>query len=409
MLNQEMSLLLISSDLIALDSFSEGALVKTSLALVVAATSIFVFTQAADAQYMSNDVVLRAGSDDRVLFTDRYLSRTDSCLPPDSCLQRTNSCLLRSDRYLLRTDSCLLRSDRCLLSNFGVLRPNHGLLRGQWLLRLLRRTSRRIVRHWPVRLGRSSWNRPKVGSSRSADAYAILSSSATPGWRSRPRCKRLDFGQRLASRRRTCRGGRPSCPSSTGTGGTSGGWACRGSRARGPSAIRPPPPPSITTGSCVASWLPVIMLEQNSSIELSSGRPLAFLDRVELAGDVGELLDEELVHLQPVGRVGVRQQVVDHVVDAQVREPQRRVVVVELERGDPRGVGLEAEHEDVAHQPHVLGDVLRNAVGGPRHVRLVERRPPALQLALLAGAARSAARRRAPSRGTRRACAGRWR
>ncbi len=47
-------------------------------------------------------------------------------------------------------------------------------------------------------------------------------------------------------------------------------------------------------------------------------RALAFLDRVELAGDVGELLEEELVHLQPVGRVGVRQQVVDHVVHAEV-------------------------------------------------------------------------------------------
>ena len=42
-----------------------------------------------------------------------------------------------------------------------------------------------------------------------------------------------------------------------------------------------------------------------------------------LRGDVGELLDEELVHLQPVGRVGVREQVVDHVVDAEVREAQR--------------------------------------------------------------------------------------
>ena len=66
-------------------------------------------------------------------------------------------------------DDCLLRSDSCLLSNFGILRPNHGILRGQWLLRqwLLRRLqSRRIIRHWPVRLGRCSWNQPKVGSSR---------------------------------------------------------------------------------------------------------------------------------------------------------------------------------------------------------------------------------------------------
>ena len=61
--------------------------------------------------------------------------------------------------------------------------------------------------------------------------------------------------------------------------------------------------------------------------------------------------------------VGVRQQVVDHVVDVQVREAQRRVVVVQLQRADARGVGAEGEHQDVAHEPHVLVDVLRDAVG----------------------------------------------
>ena len=45
------SLLLVPSDLIAHDLFSEkGRLVKNSLPLIVAATSIFAFTQAADAQ-----------------------------------------------------------------------------------------------------------------------------------------------------------------------------------------------------------------------------------------------------------------------------------------------------------------------------------------------------------------------
>ena len=105
---------------------------KTSLALIVAATSVFVFTQAADAQ----------------------------C----DC-QQTVSYYVPVATYW----HCLLRSDHCLLSNFGVLRPNHGILRGQWLLRqwLLRRLlSRRSVRHWLGRLGRCSWSRPKVGSSR---------------------------------------------------------------------------------------------------------------------------------------------------------------------------------------------------------------------------------------------------
>ena len=41
------------------------------------------------------------------------------------------------------------------------------------------------------------------------------------------------------------------------------------------------------------------------------------LDQLLVAlGDVGQLLDEELVHLQPVRGVRMRQQVVDHVVDA---------------------------------------------------------------------------------------------
>ena len=59
---------------------------------------------------------------------------------------------------------------------------------------------------------------------------------------------------------------------------------------------------------------------------------LAFLNRVELAGQVGELLDEELVHLEPVRGVGVGEQVVNHVVDAEMGEAERRVIVVQLER-----------------------------------------------------------------------------
>ena len=69
----------------------------------------------------------------------------------------------------------------------------------------------------------------------------------------------------------------------------------------------------------------------------------------------------------------------------QVGEAQGRVIVVEFQRRDPRGVGLKAENQDVAHQPHVLADVLRNAVGRAVHVRLVECRSPALQFAPLAG------------------------
>ena len=82
---------------------------------------------------------------------------------------------------------------------------------------------------------------------------------------------------------------------------------------------------------------------------------------------------------------------VDHVVDAVARllvgldigEAQRAVVVVQLERGHARGVGLEAKDHDIAHETHVLRDVLRDAVGRALDVRLVERRAPALQLTTL--------------------------
>jgi hypothetical protein len=73
------------------------------------------------------------------------------------------------------------------------------------------------------------------------------------------------------------------------------------------------------------------MLDRKRITRVVERGAAAFLDGVEAAGDVGDLLEEELVHLQPVGRVGVRQQVVDHVVDAEVGETQRRMVVVQLE------------------------------------------------------------------------------
>ena len=75
---------------------------------------------------------------------------------------------------------------------------------------------------------------------------------------------------------------------------------------------------------------------------------------------------------------------VDHVVHTEIRKPQRTVVVVKLERGDPRRVGLEPEHQDVAHELHMLGDVLRDAVRRAGHVGLRQGRSPALQFALLA-------------------------
>ena len=76
----------------------------------------------------------------------------------------------------------------------------------------------------------------------------------------------------------------------------------------------------------------------------------------------------------------------DHVIHADVRKTQGTVIIVELECADARGVSLEGEHEDVAHQSHVLHDILRIPVLRARHVGLGERGPPALQFAAAAGA-----------------------
>ena len=67
-----------------------------------------------------------------------------------------------------------------------------------------------------------------------------------------------------------------------------------------------------------------------------------------------------------VGLVVVRGRVVRRAdVEERVEEP--RDIAAEQERGDPRLVGLEAEGDDVAHQPHVLADVFGQAVVGSLH------------------------------------------
>ena len=122
-------------------------------------------------------------------------------------------------------------------------------------------------------------------------------------------------------------------------------------------------------------------------------RPVAFLDGVEPLGEVGELLDEELVHLEPIRAIAVREKVMDHVIDAvaglldawKVRETQGTVVVVEFQRGDTRGVGLESENHDIHHEAHVLCDVLRDTVGRARSVRLFDGWAPALEFSTFPG------------------------
>ena len=76
----------------------------------------------------------------------------------------------------------------------------------------------------------------------------------------------------------------------------------------------------------------------------------------------------------------VRQVEVQRALDAfEELEVHLRQVVVEHQRRDARLVHLEREHDQVEHQLHVIGHVLRQLVLRARHVRLVERRPPAFE------------------------------
>ena len=77
---------------------------------------------------------------------------------------------------------------------------------------------------------------------------------------------------------------------------------------------------------------------------------------------------------------------VDHVIDAKVRETQCAVVVVQLQGADTGGISLERQHEDVTHQSHVLDNILRVAVLGARHVRFPKGWSPTLNLTAFAGA-----------------------
>lgn len=109
-----------------------------------------------------------------------------------------------------------------------------------------------------------------------------------------------------------------------------------------------------------------------------------FVDGLELSSDVTHLFEEELVDFQPVFGVGVGEEVVDHIVDPEVWESQGGVVVIEFEGGDACGIRLESEDEDVAHQSHMLGDVLGDTIGGAIDIGFIEGWFPALEFASFA-------------------------
>ena len=105
-------------------------------------------------------------------------------------------------------------------------------------------------------------------------------------------------------------------------------------------------------------------------------RAVALGDRLQLLEQVSQLGDVELVDLLDLlllGRVAaVVREVVVAVRDADGPVAAVAAVVGEDERGDPREVALERQHEQVAHQPQVLLVVGRDAerprVLRPSHV-----------------------------------------
>ena len=107
------------------------------------------------------------------------------------------------------------------------------------------------------------------------------------------------------------------------------------------------------------------------------------LDRIEFTGNVANLLQEKLIHLEPVCGVAMGQKVVNHVIDTKIWETQRGVIVVQLKRANSRCVRLESEHQNVAHKTHMLGNVLRNSIRRARDIWFAQRWAPALELAAL--------------------------
>ena len=100
---------------------------KTSLALIVAATSVFVFTQAADAQCGCQQTVSYYAPT-----TTYYAPTTTYYAPTTAYYAPTTTYYAPTTAYYAPTTTYYAPTD-CLLSNFGVLRPNHGILRRQWL------------------------------------------------------------------------------------------------------------------------------------------------------------------------------------------------------------------------------------------------------------------------------------
>ena len=127
-------------------------------------------------------------------------------------------------------------------------------------------------------------------------------------------------------------------------------------------------PPTRRIGSLVESCLlPDHMLERNSKARVVEHGLLSLGHRRQPAGRVGELADVVMRH----ALVGFRLVVVrgrmmsrSHVEE---RIKQTGKVAAQEQGGDTGLIGLESQGDDVAHEPHVLADVFRQAVVRTRH------------------------------------------
>ena len=130
----------------------------------------------------------------------------------------------------------------------------------------------------------------------------------------------------------------------------------------------PAMPPTRSTGNRVESCLlPDHMLERKSKAGVIEHRVLALGHRRQAAGEIGELADvisrHSLIRFRLVvvrGRMMSRPH-----VEERIKQPGE--VAAQQQGGDPGLVGLKRQRDDVAHEPHVLADVFRQAVVGSWH------------------------------------------
>ena len=60
------------------------------------------------------------------------------------------------------------------------------------------------------------------------------------------------------------------------------------------------------------------------------------------------------------------------------------MVIVELQGGDSCRIGLERQNQKIAHQSHMLGDILWDPVRWSSHIGFIQRWAPTLQFPSLA-------------------------